>query len=281
MGTLLAVTVVKVGAWRDDLSLWKASAAAHPDSTEIRLNLIAALAQAGDVQGADAVLRETAAGLPEDPHLAYLGGWLAQLGGEPAEALRQYERALSLGVGLARAFRDAALVAAQLHQWDRACHLFQAAAERSPRTAWPEVGLGWCRQRERRLDLAQAHFHRAARLEPASPERPAFLGQLLLAEGRRPEALSAFQAALALDPAHVPAHRAMALLLEQEGRVAEAMERWQSVAASLPPSYRGEALQHLRQLRATPARTASPAPQQDEPPSVPKPGGPGDRFGPR
>ena len=39
VGTFLAVTVVKVAAWRDEVTLWTAGAVLNPDSLEICLNL--------------------------------------------------------------------------------------------------------------------------------------------------------------------------------------------------------------------------------------------------
>ncbi len=250
IGVFLLVTAMKVGSWRDDVTLWKASLAANPSSFLTRLNLGWALARAGDLQGAQAIVQEATAHFPPDHRTAYLAGWVAELRGEPSEALRQYERAISLGATESATIRRAAVLAARLKEWDRARHLFQLGADRYPQAAWPQVGLGWDDDRQGRADRARSHFDRAARLEPSSPEPAWLLSQLLAAEGRRREAVQASRAALALDPSFVPARRALAMVAEQEGQTAEAMAHWRHIADSLPAEQQGEALEHLRRLEA-------------------------------
>lgn len=257
VGTFLVVTAAKVGAWRDDVTLWTAALASHPGSLEARLNLAAALGQAGRLEEAETIAREAGAALPANPDVAFVAGWIAELRGNDAEAMRQYERAVALGNRQWRAFRQAAVLAAKQKDWSRAAHGFAVAADLFPGAAWPQVGLAWSRQREGRADRARVHFDRAAQLEPSSPERAWLLGQLLAAEGRVMEALDAYQAALVIDPSYVPAHRELALMFERQGRLAEASRRWRRVAESLPGSSRGEALEHLRRLEVGAAATPS------------------------
>jgi tetratricopeptide (TPR) repeat protein len=249
-GTFLIVAVAKVGAWRDDVALWTASLVSDPGNALAHINLGAALARAGDLEGAEAAAREAVGRFPEDPRPAYLAGWLAELRDAPGEALRQYERSIALGIREGPAFRQAALLSARLKERDRAGRWFAAGADLFPRAAWPEVGLGWYLARTGRADLAQGHLDRAAQLEPNSPERPWFLGQLLAAEGDIQEADRAYRTALALDPSFVPARRELALMAEREGRRADAIADWRRIADALPGSHRVEAEEHLRRLQA-------------------------------
>ena len=256
-GTLLVVTAVKVGAWRDDVTLWRTALAVRPGSLEVRLNLAGALAQAGALEAAEALVQETGATVPPHPDVAFLAGWVAELRGDDAGALRQYERAIARGSRQWRAFRQAGVLAARLHEWDRAGHWFQVAAGLYPQAAWPQVGLGWYQERRGRAELARAHFDRAARLEPNSPERPWLLGGLYAAEGAPAAAAQAYQAALRLDPSFVPARRDLALIAEREGRIGEAIGHWRRIAEVLPGRHREEALEHLRRLEPA-ARGALP-----------------------
>ncbi len=251
IGLLSVVTSVKVGAWHDDLTLWRAAFVAHPGHLEVRLNMAAALAQAGDLDGADAVVKDTMTMAPGHPDVAFVAGWIAELRGERAEALRQYELAIALGTGQRHAVRWAAMMAARLQEWDRAARWFAVAAQASPQAAWPEVGLGWYYEQQGRNDLARVHFERAIRLEPASPERPWFLGQLLAAEGCDGEALQAYRAALALDPSFLPARRDLAILVERQAQVGEARDPRREDAGSLPECSRGQTMGHLRPLGTT------------------------------
>lgn len=250
VGTFLVVTAVKVEAWRDDVTLWRTSLLASPDSFLTRLNLGWALARAGRLQGAQAIVRESKERFPPDPRMASLAGWVADAQGDSHEALRLYDRAIALGATEAPTLRQATVLAARLQEWDRAGNWFGVAAERLPRAAWPQVGLGWYRGRQGREDLAQIHFDRAARLEPRSPERPWLLSQLRASEGRTREAVEASHAALAVDPSFLPARRALALFAEQQGEIREAIGHWQRIAQELPSTRRGEALGHLRRLEA-------------------------------
>ena len=250
----LVVTAVKVTAWRDDVTLWTSALLWDPGPVAVHTNLAIALARAGDLQKAQAVLREAGSRFPQDPRVASVTGWVAEVRGEPVEALREYERAIAFGARAAPALRQAALAAVRLREWDRAGHWFQVAAGLYPQAAWPQVGLGWYYERQDRADLARAHSEAAARLEPTAPERPGFLGQLRAAEGSTAAAAQAYQAALRLDPSYVPARRELALIAEQEGRVAEAIGHWRRIAEVLPGRHREEALAHLRQFGAAVGR---------------------------
>ncbi len=246
-GTFLLVTVVKAGAWRDDVTLWTAASATDPGSAFALSNLGMALANSGDLERAQVVARQATALSPADPHITYLQGWIAELHGKHLEALYHYERAIALGARDAAPFRQAATMAARSHEWDRAGRWLTASAERFPANAWPHVGLGWYQERQGRVDLARAHFARAAASQPNAPDQHWFLAQLLAAEGRVAEAVQACEAALALDPGFVPARRALALLAEREGRIIEAIDQWKRIQAQ-PGSHRGEAGVHLQRL---------------------------------
>lgn len=250
VGTFLVVTIVKAGAWRDNVTIWSAAVVAHPGSATIRTNLIGALANAGDLQAAREAARVAAVQFPADPMVSFMDGWVAELRGDHAQALRGYERAIALGAREGPLLRQAAFLAARIGEWDMAGRWFAAAADLYGQAAWPQVGLGWYHQRMGRDDLARVHFERAAQLEPRSPERPWFQGQLLAMDGHTGEAAREYQAALALDASFVPARRELALLAEREGRIAEAMDQWRRIAASLPGPHGTEAREHLRRLDA-------------------------------
>jgi tetratricopeptide (TPR) repeat protein len=252
------VTATKVAAWRDDVALWTAALVADRESVVPRYNLAAARARAGDLDGAQAALRGAAARFPDDPHVAALGGWIAELRGEPSEALHQYERAIALGVRDASLFRQAALLAAGVGDRERAARWFATAAPRFPRAAWSHIGLAWSLEREGRPDRARAHLLRAEELAPQAAERPWFLGRLRAADGDVAEAARSYREALRLDPLFLPAHRDLALLAERAGRLGEAARHWRRIADAAPDPDRHEALAHLRRLE-TAAAGAPPA----------------------
>ena len=259
LATFLAITFVKAGAWRNDVTLWTAALAWAPNSPVLQANLSTALAEAGDLEGTQGVAREAAARFPADPHIAFLGGQIAELRGDSRQALREYERAIALGPHLGTAYRQAAAMAAREREWERAGRWFAEGEARFPKDVWPHVGLAWYREREGRADLPRAHLERAARLEPNAPEREWFLGQLYATEGRVGKAMQASQAALALDPSFLPARLTLASVLEEEGRIAEAIDGWRGIAASLPAGkQRDGALDRLHRLEAMAAGRRAP-----------------------
>jgi tetratricopeptide (TPR) repeat protein len=248
LGTFLLTSVAKVGSWRDDVTLWTATLAAQPDHVEPRVELGYALIQDGRLDEAQAIVQEALTLSPANAYAVYLRGRIAELKGDRRGALRDYERAISLSQD---AFFEAVLLAARLQERDRAGHLLREAARHLPKAAWPQIGLGWYQERSGRADLAQVHFDRAARLEPASPGPHWFLARLLASEGRLKEAEREYHAALALDPSYLPAHRALAWLAEHGGRLEEARERWRNIVASSPAgSHRTRAMANLRRLEA-------------------------------
>jgi tetratricopeptide (TPR) repeat protein len=261
--TLLVVTVVKVAAWRDDVTLWRATLASNPASPDAHIALAAALAEQGRLDEAAEAILEAARRFPADPWGTYVRGWIAELQGKDREALRHYARSVALGKDDELVFSRSATLAARLHEWDLAGHFFASAAERFPRAAWPQVGLGWYEGRRGHPDVSRAHLERAVRLEPTAPSRPLFLGRLLAAEGRFAEAEQAFREALRLDPAFLPARQSLATLAEQEGHLAEAIQRWRQVEALLPAGrYRARIAARLQRLEAK----IPPAPAGDGPP---------------
>ncbi len=248
LGTLLLISIAKVGSWRDDVTLWTATLVAQPQYVQPRIELGHALARAGRLPEARAVIQKAITLSPSNAFAVFVRGEIAELEGQPREALGDYERAISLGKD---AFLPAVLLAARLHEWDRAGPLLTEAAKHLPGAVWPLVGLGWYHERQGRPELARSYFDRAARLEPDSAQQHHVLARLLAAEGRLRDAEQEYRAALTLDRTYLPAQWGLAFVAEHEGRLEEAKDWWRRIAASVPVgSYRAKPLANLQRLEA-------------------------------
>ena len=125
------------------------------------------------------------------------------------EALRMYEKAIEIdpGYGLAHAL----LAATLLHAWRRDMRASAEALDRILEIANNAVTLdneecvchttlGWVCLHHRSYDLAEAHYHRAAELNPNKPTVKAQICELLTYLGRPEEAIMALEGARKLDP---------------------------------------------------------------------------------
>jgi len=191
----------RADTWSTPAGIWREAEALAPASTRIVVNLGAALAQAGDVPGAEAAFQR-AWTFVRDPDavvaLAQNHGGLLLVNGRPVEALAVLDRALPLDP------RDAGF-------W-------------SNRSS----ALGYLNRNPEAL----ADARRAAALEPRNPLYRNMLGVALLISGDASGALAEFAAAEALDPGNPQYPVTAAVALELAGRRAEACATYRRARAT-------------------------------------------------
>jgi tetratricopeptide (TPR) repeat protein len=204
----VAATILGIGtARRNDLyqsprKLWSDSVRKLPENAGARNNLGIALAEEGDLAGAEAQYR---AALAQTPDLAdvhnNLGNVLAKTG-RLAEAVENYQQAL------------------RLRAWDPAVH----------------EGLGSAFLRLGRIEEARGQFEAALRLDPGSPAGHFDLGNVLDRMGQLAAAAAQYREALRLDPNYSQAWYNLANLLARKGQFAEAANAYAS-AVRLQPDF--------------------------------------------
>ena len=173
------------------------------------------------------------------------------------EAVESLERAIALGpessnLGALHGLTGRALRA--LGRLDAAERHFLRAARIDPRNPTPLVDLGRLHMARQRLDEADAYLRRARELAPGNPAVLHSVAEAQRQQGRHEEAIESYRAVLALDPGFAAAHAGLGVALSALGRPEEARESFER-ALSLDPNLE-TARSHLERLRRSPrART--------------------------
>jgi tetratricopeptide (TPR) repeat protein len=102
----------------------------------------------------------------------------------------------------------------------------QAAAERSPQSAWILASLGFVKTLLGETDEGFRHATRAASLEPTNPVVLGILADVHRERGEPQEAQRLLERSLQLNPHQVAANLNLALILVYRGQIAEAEAAW-------------------------------------------------------
>jgi protein O-mannosyl-transferase len=102
----------------------------------------------------------------------------------------------------------------------------QAAAERSPQSAWILAGLGFVKTLLGETDEGFRHATRAASLEPTNPVVLGILADVHRERGEPQEAQRLLERSLQLNPHQVAANLNLALILVCRGQIAQAEAAW-------------------------------------------------------
>lgn len=174
-----------------------AAAAAHASDAAASMALVDALLRAGRVPDALAPAEEATTRFPQDPRGWHAAArvWLAR--GDPAQALRLLEKALSLGGG-ANVRLDRARALSALGRQEEA---LSALADGGEGDSVAQLLKADLLQSLGRTDAALEACDAALRADPAAGDVAYHRkGKLLLAAGRAKEATAALDAALGLNP---------------------------------------------------------------------------------
>jgi tetratricopeptide (TPR) repeat protein len=197
--------------------------------TAIRLNagderaqlaLADVLVRAGQADAAEAALRETIARFTGGGRAHYTLARLYQRRGQQAEALKEFQTALSFTplVGLNGIYQTMGAMAAARQNFDAAIDAYSKRVDVQPNAADAHQELGDTYARLGRSDEALAEFAVALAIDDSRPAAYASLAQLHLREGRYEDAVSMAQRALALDAGQPQTHYALGTALMRLGR---------------------------------------------------------------
>jgi tetratricopeptide (TPR) repeat protein len=161
-------------------------------------------ADLGRFPDAEAALRRAVALSHDAVGFFNLGYVLEQLG-RPAEAERQYERALAVNPGLAGAHNNLGTALARQGRFGEATAHLAEVVRLEPGNAGAQNNLGGVFLQQRQVDAASRHFQAALELNPDHADAHANLGAALAQQGRVDEAIRQFDEALRIDPHHAAA----------------------------------------------------------------------------
>ncbi len=199
---LSLVSVRRLAAYHNSVTLWQDAAAYQPDDPVVRNNLGLELANAGRLQ----------------------------------EAMEQYQQALRLNPDSIEAYYNLGIALANGGHTQEAIANFQQALQRKPNGPSIHNNLGLALYEAGQIQQAVDHYQEALRLKPDYPEAYNNLGVALLNAGQTQESIKRFRHALRIQPDYAEAHVNLGLALYNSGQSQEAIEHYQQ-GLRLKPDY--------------------------------------------
>jgi tetratricopeptide (TPR) repeat protein len=194
-----------------------------PDFVDARLNLGAALLEAGQRREAQAMFEAALALDPASATTRFRLGSILLERGHPEEAMAPLAAALRLDASLSEARNSLGVAALRTGRVDEAIARFREMLRESPRQAEAEANLGAALARKGLAAEAEPHLRESLRLLPDQKSAHTTLGALLARQGKLQEAVPHFAAAVAAEPGDADAQNNLGAALLQLGRRDEAM----------------------------------------------------------
>jgi tetratricopeptide (TPR) repeat protein len=174
-----------------------------------------------DVQPADSNKTEPQS-IPPAPATLCENGFRLRSAGQPLEAAKCCQQALSIDANHAGAMHLMGLLSFDAGQYDHAVEWMARAVRHDPKVEYLN-DLGQILQRAKRHEEALRAFDKAVQLKPDSAELWRNLGSVLVQLNRDNEALLSYQHALKLQPNDFDAASKGGVLLHRQQRWAEAL----------------------------------------------------------
>jgi protein O-mannosyl-transferase len=217
------------GSLPDAIAHYDTAIRRNPAYVEAYLGLGRALAAAGQVDRAAAVLVDATRLKPDyvDAH-ATLAVLFTELR-RTEEAARAYGEVVRLRPDVGEGHHQLALTLATLGRMSEAMPHFAEAVRLDPQSGSAHNDYGLALERAGRRAEAHREYVAAIRLQPDLPEAHNNLGSLLASEGDLPAALREFEGAVRLAPAYTQAHMNLGIALARLKRTDEALREFREV----------------------------------------------------
>ncbi len=219
---------------------WKKSEAIAPLDPQLEFSLAMAYIRMAHPDWARKVLESLAV---QNGNEAFYPYWLGRLdydGHEYSQAVLNFQRAIALAPGMARAYDNLGLCYFYQNQNDLAVENYQKAIELdrvSPHpSAWPYLNLGITQQFLNQLSDAEKNLREAIRLDPSFAKAHFQLGTVLESLQKAEAALEELKEAARLDPAFAEPHMALARIYRKLGQESSARQEVKTYLRLHPPS---------------------------------------------
>jgi tetratricopeptide (TPR) repeat protein len=191
-----------------------------PGDERAHLALADIFVRAEQFPAAEQALRETIERLPSSGRAHYTLARLYQRQGRDAEALREFETAVTFGplLGLNGIYQAMGAISAARQNFDAAIESYTRRVDIHPNDADAHQDLGDTYARVGRTDEALAEFAVTLTINPEQAAAYAGAAQIYLGAGQYLESADAARHALELDPAHRQARYALGTALIRLGR---------------------------------------------------------------
>jgi len=207
---------------------WKKSEAIAPLEPSLQFSLAMAYIRMAHLDWARTVLESLAAQNRDEALFPYWLGRLDYDGHEYNRAIGNFQRAISLAPGMARAYDNLGLCYFYLNQNDLAVANYQKAIEldrgSAHPSAWPYLNLAIAQQFLNQLSDAEKNLREAIRLDPDFAKAHFQLGTVLESLQEPQAALEELKEAARLDATYAEPHMALARVYHKLGQESSARE---------------------------------------------------------
>ena len=219
---------------------WKKSEAIAALDPQLEFSLAMAYIRMAHPDWARKVLESLAAQNRNEALYPYWLGRLDYDGHEYNRAISNFQRAIALAPGMARAYDNLGLCYFYQNQNDLAVENYQKAIEldrgSGHPSAWPYLNLAITQQFLNQLSDAEKNLREAIRLDPSFAKAHFQLGTVLESLQEPEAALEELKEAARLDPAFAEPHMAMARVYHKLGQEPTAREEVKTYLRLHPPS---------------------------------------------
>lgn len=157
--------------------------------------------------------------------------------GRYAQAIEEYEKAISADPGNLEAYNNLGVLFKETGRLDQAVEAFQRALALDPKYEKALNNLGVVRYLKGQYEEAISLFKRAIVINATNLESHTNLGIIYLLAERLEDARGAFERALQLDPKHAETHYNLALLYERRGIWPKALAHYQRFIELASPKH--------------------------------------------
>ncbi len=154
--------------------------------------------------------------------------------GEYAAAIPEWEKALAMSPGDARALNNFGQTLEHTGKTEEAIAEFRKAVEAKPLYPEAQSNLAIALASIGRLTEAVEHFKLAIETNPGYAEAHSNLGHVLAEQGRIPAAIEEYEEALRINPDYAEAHNNLGFALASAGKLDEAVAQYNQAIASDP-----------------------------------------------
>ena len=234
LGCWVTLARAQVEHWRSTASLFTHAVRVTRDNPVAHHNLATALAEAGDLAGAERNYQEAVRIRPGYIEARSALGVVLARQGRLQEALAQQQEALRLAPSSADVHFNLGLIRARLGQPSEAAARYAEAVRLNPSLAAARYNWGNLLAAAGRWPEAEAQFREAARLAPGNRDAWNNLGLAVGLQGRWPEAERLLAELVGRDPDDLQARVNLGRALRELGRWDEAHAQWREVLARRP-----------------------------------------------
>ena len=224
-----------------------------PPQTEI--NSVLALYSNGQIQEALDAAKTLTKGYPNEPLLYNISGVCYKAIGKLDEAVKNFEKALTIKPDYAEVQYNLGLTLQELGQLDAAVQSYKKALTINPDYAEAHNNLGITLKELGQLDSAVQSYKKALTINPDYAEAHNNLGNALMELGQLDAAVTSYEKILAIEPNYAEAHNNLGNTLRELGQLDAAVECFEKALAIQPDfaeahNNLGNALKDLVQLDA-------------------------------